>query len=304
MRRCCVCVPVRDEAARLPILLDALAAQSIEARIAVALCVNNSGDGTAAIARAMAEKHRDRLDLRIDERHFKAPLAHAGSARRAAMDAGAAWLDDPADILVSTDADCRPPEGWIAAILDAIDDERIVGGGIRLDEQEAVPADIIALRTRYDIYWAAVRAIEDAIDPCAWDAPPRHGDHTGASLAMTVGLYRRAGGVPLLANGEDRALVEAAIGVGGRLVHPASVWTRTSARADGRAAGGMAADMARLAADAGERIDPLVPHFDHWRRRATWRRALRQDGTPVTSEERQLPPMPHDMPLPQLADVR
>ncbi len=297
----CVCVPARNEAARLPILLDALAAQTIGAPIRVALCVNNSDDGSGDVARRIGRRF-PHLDLRVDERRFAPGQAHAGSARRGAMDLGAALLDADDGVLISTDADCRPPPGWIAAIVAEMHPDRIVGGRIVIDEDEPLPAAAHELRSRWDIYWETVRGIEDSIDPRADDAAPRHGDHTGASLALSVGLYRAAGGVPPIPHGEDRALVENAVLAGGRLVHPSSVWTRVSPRTDGRAAGGMAGDMARLFADADAGAAPAVPSFDRWTQRARWRREHRMlhDDRAVVLAERELPPMPHDMPLPGL----
>lgn len=205
--------------------------------------------------------------------------------------------------LISTDADCRPPTNWVEANLAHLAPDRIIGGRIDLDELEAarVPA-IFALRSRFDAYWQAVRVIEDAIDAVAWDMPPRHGDHTGASLAMSVALYRRAGGVPLLPTGEDRALVEAAIVAGGKLVHPNSVWTRASSRTVGRANGGMAADMQRWIDCAATGDAPMVPALAHWEERARWR--LRAKGelsaAAFLEAERALPCMPCDTPLPDM----
>jgi hypothetical protein len=217
------------------------------------------------------------------------------------MDCGAALVGRTGSALVSTDADCRPPADWIDAILKAIqDDDTIVGGRIVLDDAEPLEPALRALQWRWDRYWDQVRAIEDAIDPVAWDPPPRHGDHTGASLALTVGLYRRAGGVPLTPTQEDRGLVDAAIAAGGRLVHPPSVWTRVSARTVGRAAGGMAEDMRRRAACAAEGTAPSVPDFEHWVARAKWRNFMRRrcSAMELLAQERSLPPMPHDMRLP------
>ncbi len=290
-RRVCICVPARDEADRLPVLLAALAAQDMPGPLPVALCINNSRDGSAALAREIAADHAGRLDVHVLERTFPPELAHVGSARRCAMDAGAALLGEDHDaVLLSTDADCRPPRDWVAAVCAAIADDRIVGGRIVIDEAEPLDAAQRDIRRRLDRYWAEVRAIEDEIDPRPWDAPPRHGDHTGASLAMTVGLYRAAGGVPLLATGEDRALVENAQLAGGRLVHPETVWTRCSPRSDGRAPDGMAAAMAAMRSGA-----PLVPGFDHWRDRARWRRRTRG---PAASDAAVLAPMACDMALP------
>jgi Glycosyltransferase like family 2 len=304
MRALAVCVPARNEARRLPVLLEALAAQDVSFPVNVALCINNSTDESAAAAQAAAAKSDGRLRLKLACQDFPSHLAHAGSARRAAMDLGADWLSDEDALLISTDADCRPPAHWLSAILATAGAMRIVGGRIELDDAEADRwPQLFAMRRRFDDYWQKVRAIEDEVDPVPWDPPPRHGDHTGASLALTVGLYRAAGGVPLIASGEDRALVAAAVAAGGELVHPQTVWTRTSARPTGRAAGGMADDMSRWLAAGQSRAAPRVPAYHHWHRRALWRRTMRPvlgPGLLMQAEER-LPPMPLEMPLPEAA---
>lgn len=300
-RPVCVCVPARNEAQRLPALLEALAAQNVAFPVNVALCINNSTDGSAAAAEAALAKIGDRLRVRIMRQAFPPHLAHAGSARRAAMDLGADWMDDERALLVSTDADTRPPPHWVASNLEQAGPLRIIGGRIELDEAEAGTwPQLFALRRRFDAYWHNVRTIEDEVDPLSWDLPPRHGDHTGASLAMTVRLYRAAGGVPLVPTGEDRALVGCAVAVGGQLVHPPAVWTRTSARPDGRASGGMADEMKSLLAKGMDGARPYVPAYRHWHCRALWRHSMRPvlgSGLLMRVEER-LPPMPQEMPLP------
>jgi hypothetical protein len=180
--------------------------------------------------------------------------------------------------------------------------KRIVGGRIELDEREADTWPLLFdLRDRFDDYWSKVREIEDAVDPVQWDLPPRHGDHTGASLALTAGLYRAAGGVPLTPSGEDRALVVAALAVGGELIHPQTIWTRTSARPEGRADGGMAEEMRRWLAAGSDGVDPKVPAFHHWQSRALWRRAMRRalDPGELMLAEAKLPAMPCEMSLPK-----
>lgn len=296
-----VCVPARNEARRLPVLLDALARQTVGFAVNVALCVNNSTDDSVAVAKAVAKDTGGRLRLRVEDRTFPPHLAHAGSARRAAMDFGAEWLGDDDALLVSTDADCRPPDTWLAANLSQAGAMRIVGGRIELDETEAHKWPILfGMRRRFDEYWHNVRAIEDQVDPVPWDLPPRHGDHTGASLALTIGLYRAAGGVPVISSGEDRALVRAAVGVGGQLVHPDTVWTRTSARPAGRADGGMADEMKRWLAVGLDGARPRVPAYRHWHCRALWRQTFRPVLGPglLMQAEDKLPPMPSEMPLP------
>ncbi|MBV2148040.1 glycosyltransferase [Sphingobium sp. AS12] len=298
----CVCVPARNEAARLPILLDALAMQDWPGALPVVIAINNSTDDSRAVADAACHRHAGRLDVHIVERTFAPEQAHAGSARRIAMDTGLGILpalDNAA--LVSTDADSRPPRDWLHNIATAFSrGADMVGGRIDIDSDEPLPPPVHRLRTAWDEYWAAVRAIEDAIDPLPWDPAPRHGDHTGASLAIRAELYLACGGVPAIASGEDRALVLAALARGARLVHPVTVYTRVSPRLEGRAEGGMAVAMHTLFESAENDISPMAPAFTHWRERAHWRKQLRArpDGAAlIARQEPLLPPMPHDMML-------
>ena len=299
--RFCVCVPARDEADRLPILLDALARQDVDGPIRVSILINNTvDDSVAAVGRAQAA-WGERLHLAVACHDLPPERAHAGTARRLAMEAGLARIDPDRGVLISTDADTRPPSDWISAMLRAIDAGLdIVGGRIVVDDAEPLAADMDAMQVKLDRYWACVRAIEDDIDPCRWDPAPRHGDHTGASLAILAPLYRAAGGVPAIPAGEDRALVEAAVAAGGRLGHPISVWTRVSARTIGRATGGMADHMQALSVRVARGEPTFLPSFDQWRARAAWRRMRRdQPGgdAGVARDERLLPPMRCDMPL-------
>lgn len=298
----CVCVPARNEQRRLPVLLAALAAQDCEGPIPVVVCVNNCDDGSFEVVRRAAEQWCGRLDIIVDHRHFPPAQAHAGAARRAAMSAGLARLDAArSGVLISTDADARPPGQWLSANLEAIAaGADVVGGRLVLDETEDLLPAVLALHRIWDAYWRAVRAIEDEVDPSPHDPAPRHGDHTGASLAITVEAYRRAGGVPELRSGEDRALVLAAQAQGARLVHPLSVWTRVSPRLAGRAVEGMAEHMARLFAQARDGEPVMAPDFSHWRRRAAWRRSQRSavgGAASLPLLESQLEPMPLDLDL-------
>ena len=299
--RFCVCVPARDEADRLPILLDALARQDFDGPIRVSILINNTvDDSVAAVARAQAA-WGERLHLAVACHDLPPERAHAGTARRLAMEAGLARIVPDRGVLISTDADTRPPSDWISAMLRAIDAGLdIVGGRIVVDDAEPLAADMDAMQVKLDRYWACVRAIEDDIDPCRWDPAPRHGDHTGASLASLAPLYRAAGGVPAIPAGEDRALVEAAVAAGGRLGHPISVWTRVSARTIGRATGGMADHMQALSVRVARGEPTFLPSFDQWRARAAWRRMRRdQPGgdAGVARDEPLLPAMRCDMPL-------
>jgi len=298
----CVCVPARNEADRLPILIDALAAQTWSSPVMLTIAINNTTDDSVQVIETQAARHAGRLDIALVQADFAPEQAHAGSARKLAMDAGLARLPvDDRSILVSTDADARPPADWLHNIVAAMNrGADMVGGRIEIDPSEPLPPSVRRLRRAWDEYWHAVRAIEDDIDPLPWDPAPRHGDHTGASLAIRASTYRACGGLPPLPTSEDRALVNAALKIGARLVHPADVWTFVSPRRDGRAGGGMADAMHDLFATADAGAIPTAPAFDHWRGRAAWRKRLRArpDGhVLIARREPLLPPMPHDMAL-------
>lgn len=295
-----LCVPARNEIDRLPRLLDALAGQDIDGLIPVVVTVNNSDDGSAQWLRAAAARYAGRLDIHCDEQHFPADRAHAGTARRRAMDEGMRRLPNlDTGILLTTDADARPPSGWIGGNLRAIAaGADVVGGALRLDDSEPLPEALVRHYRLLSRYWADVRNREDAIDPVPWDAPPRHGDHTGASLAIRARTYLEAGGVPAIPTGEDRALVQAALVTGARLAHPIDVWVHVSAREDGRALGGMADAMRRLREQSAAGSGPMVPPFAAWEARARWRRGLRgaADGAiRIATDEPMLPPMPETL---------
>lgn len=296
----CVCVPARDEVHRIGRLLDALAAQDRPGVIPVVVALNNTTDGSRYVVADADRRHGGRLDILLDEHVFPDALAHAGSARRRAMDLGLRRLGGDG-VLLTTDADARPPPNWIGANLRAIAaGADIVGGALALDDAEPAAPAILDRWALLGRYWAAVRAIEDEIDPKPWDPEPRHGDHTGASLAVTARAYRAAGGVSLLALGEDVALVNAVVAAGGRLAHPAEISVKVSPRLVGRAAGGMAEAMVALAGDPDRPKTLMAPAFEHWRERAVWRRDLRrrpEGAAAIARLEPTLPPMPCDMAL-------
>jgi GT2 family glycosyltransferase len=297
MNKLIVCIPARNEAEHLPLLLDALARQT-EQGAAIVLALNNTSDRSWDVIDT-ARRRYPALKLIVDEISFPEAEAHAGSARRRAMEF-AAELAGKDGLIVTTDADARPPPQWLAANRAAMKAGcDIVGGRIVIDEQELLPKAIASAIALADRYWTHVRAIEDALDPIPWDLPPRHGDHTGASLCITSRVYNNCGGVPAIKSGEDRALVRNVVRNGGRLAHPIEVWTRVSARTAGRAVGGMAEHMQRLQTmcNTGQQI--LVPSFDQWRERALWRREIRELGGAalIAEREEQLPSMVDTMVL-------
>lgn len=288
-----VCIPARNEAERLPRLLSALAAQdgfSADAPLKVVVLANNCTDGTVEAVRALEGTGAlDRLVLRLIEATLAEPEAHVGTARRRALDAGAAWLEaegTPDGALLTTDADARLGPGWVAANLRALQDAEIVGGRLVIDDEGAGDRDLAAFHARVERYWSGVRALEDALDPPPHDPAPRHGDHTGGSLALRASLYRAVGGLPALPRGEDNALVAAVQRAGGRLRHCPAIAVQVSARTAGRAEGGMATEMLRRARVVRGGEAYRLPVAAHWQRvilrRAALRRAFREGAVPGT----------------------
>lgn len=284
-----VCIPARNEEERLPILLASLARQegfSAQAPLRVVVITNNCTDGTVPAIRALGESGAlAGLTLRVIEAALEGAEAHVGTARRMALDAGADWLDaeaGPDGILLTTDADARLPADWVAANLRALRAADVVGGRLVIDDDGAADPRLADLHARIERYWAGVRRLEDILDPPPHDPAPRHGDHTGASLALPVALYRAVGGLPPLPCGEDNALVNLLRESGARLRHCPDVRVMVSARHQGRVSGGMATEMARRARVlAGEPY--LLPEAAHWHglilRRAALRRAFHLAGS-------------------------
>ncbi len=285
LARVVVCVPARNETLTLPRLIRSLADQagaSPEARLRVVVLANNCTDRTVAVLEALAhDPIGATLRLRVIEASLAPEVAHVGTARRMALEAGRAWLEDEGvtdGVLMSTDADAVAPPNWVSANLAALEGADLVGGRLVIDPEAEGPAPVVAdLHARIERYWAGVRALEDLIDPPPHDPAPRHGDHVAASLALRADLYEAVGGLPLLACGEDNALVARVRRAGGRVRHCPAVSIAVSDRAAGRVDGGMATEMLRRARVAEGREGYFLPPARFWlaliERRRDWRRA-------------------------------
>ena len=260
--RAIVAIPAHDEAARLPDCLLALAAQRLGRQTArgmaettVLVLANNCTDATVAVANALAPALPFRLI--VQECRLPPALAHAGGARRTAMDAAAA-LAGAGTALLCTDADARPEPGWLAANLAALAaGADAVAGTIRLDPVEAalLPAPLRRREALEARYAARLEALAACLDPVAHDPWPRHGIHSGASIALRLSAYRAIGGVPLVAVGEDRAVFAALARQDARIRHCPDARVIVSCRLDGRAAGGMSETLRRRLADPSQPLD-------------------------------------------------
>lgn len=239
-----VCVPAKNEAERLPCLMQALHRQTwlnaYKKPLRTVLVLNNCNDESYAVATRVAQG-LPRLALHIVEVKFPPPNAHVGSARGLAMDTALA-LAPKNSALLSTDADAIPHDDWVEANIRAIaDGADLVGGHIVGNKQEeALLGPGFVRRAMQHLYYASlVDRLTSLFNPSPHDPWPRHFDHTGASLAVRSEVYAAVGGMPALPFREDVAFVESVCRAGYRLRHPLDVQVTVSARLDGRAAGGM-----------------------------------------------------------------
>jgi GT2 family glycosyltransferase len=249
-------IPVKNEAARIANCLQALGAQEDLGNhcVAVVLLLNNCTDSTASIVRQVASE----LPITVHSLEVVLPPheANAGFARRMVMEHASA-LVDPAGVLLTTDADGRVDSRWLAHNLRALNaGVDAVAGRIDIDPLEAalIPARLHEDDARECAYADLIDRINARFDPDLDDPLPRHTEHSGASIAVKASVYRRVGGIPGIALGEDRAFFEALRQVDARIRHAPEVRVVVSGRTVGRAAGGMADTIRRRLA----RPDPIV----------------------------------------------
>ena len=280
--RVAVAVPARDEAFHIAACVSALdeAAALVQAsRVSVLVLVNNSSDDTAARARDLTPVN---LQLAVATVDFPDGMAHAGSARRLALDRCAADLP-PDAILMTTDADSCVDPGWIAANLSAIEaGADAVAGVVTFDAatRAALP-DLGGRALEWRLAHLQAR-LGTLVDPRQYDPWPNHIWAWGASLTLTVAAYRQVGGVPAVPYTEDRLLAEALEWHDLRLRRSHAPVVYTSARQDGRATGGFA-DM--IGSYAGDRdapcdsaLEPTMALLHRLRWRARLRRAFAAGG--------------------------
>ena len=271
-----VAIPARDEADRIVACLEALDGQSGARLDAIVLLINNTTDGTADIARSV--RLHPQTKLHILERTLPPEQATAGHARQQAMEA-AAGLAGPNGVLLTTDADGLVDPEWLAANLAALDaGADAVAGWVELHPIEwgQIPKHLHEDDARECAYDALCDEIHARLDPDLADPPPRHTQHSGASIAVTAEAYTRCGGVPAIACGEDRALIAALRRVDARVRHAPEVHVTVSGRTQGRSEGGMADTIRRRLTKADEFIDDRLEPAIDCARRARCRAALRR----------------------------
>jgi hypothetical protein len=271
-----VAIPAKDEADLLGHCLAALAA-SRDARVhGVVVCLNNCNDGSAGILSRVAPGLP--FALHVLDVVLPPDQACAGVARRLAMDR-AAMLAGQDGVVLTTDADGRVAPDWLAANLAAVrGGADAVAGRAEIDPEEAalIPPHLHAIDARECAYAALLDEIAALVDPDPYDPWPRHDEHSGASIAVTVEAYRRTGGMPPVRLGEDRAFFDALRRVDARIRHDPAARVVVSARIEGRAAGGMADTIRRRMAAVDAFLDPRVEHVAEHLRRLRLRARLRR----------------------------
>jgi GT2 family glycosyltransferase len=283
-----VAIPAKNEAARLGTCLSALAAQTdpfgrslSPGAFGVLIYANNCSDDSADIARrAFSDKP---FPIKVVEATLPPENAHAGGARRRAMDLAADWLKEcktPNGVILTTDADSQVSTNWIFANLEAIaEGADAVLGHLAFDEDgDSLPAHLRRRGEMEGAYESLLTKISARLDPQEANPWPHHSTISGASVAVTRRMYLSVGGLPDIPLGEEKAFVAQLRRHDARIRFSPDVSIVTSARLSGRAAGGVA-DTLRLrgenpAALCDEALEPCAVAF----KRALWRGRLRRSG--------------------------
>lgn len=273
-----VAIPVRDEAERIGACLTALAGQ-IGLRpgvLGVVLLVNNTTDGTQSAVEASRQSLPHELRVVVRD----SPQANAGWARRGAMEIAAEWLEAGrgGGAILTTDADSRVSPDWVARNLAALAaGADAVAGTIALDPADAARlSPALQARGRLEAeYHALLDELGATIDPDPDDPWPNHTVESGASLAVTLAAYRRVGGLPPIALGDDRAFMALLREHDLAIRHDPTVRVTTSGRLAGRAAGGVADTIRARQENPDCPCDARLEPFPMALLRLRWRHRLR-----------------------------
>ncbi len=239
--RISVTIPAKDEADYIEATLAALQAQEdadgrpLDPRLyEVILLANNCSDRTAAVARAFGDRH-PAFQLHVAEMVLPREIASVGVARKLMMDAAARRLP-PDGIIAMTDADTLVDRHWIRATLQAFSQgARAVGGRIVVPGGDRTGYRKIHLQ---DVTYRSLQTLlESMVDPDLKDPWPRHFQHYGPSLAVSVEAYVACGGMPPVRCIEDAAFTWALERIDVHIVHDPAVRVYTSDRDSDRVEG-------------------------------------------------------------------
>ncbi len=270
-----VAIPVKNEERHILPCLQALAGQRESRAFEVLLLLNDCTDATVPIVKDASK--RMPFALHLYECNLPAERASAGLARRIAMEQAATHAG-PRGILLTTDADSRVAPDWfsnnIVAIAEGAD---AVAGRVEMNAEDAaeLPRELIEDEERVQTLASMLDEIISRLDPDKADPWPRHVQHSGASIAVTADMFRRAGGIPDIPVGEDRAFFRALQRVDARIRHCPQTLVTVSGRIHGRAKGGMADTMRRRMRQADTWLDDCLEPAADTARRVLLRRMAR-----------------------------
>lgn len=233
MRALAVCVPVRNEAARLPRFFESLERLVVPRQTAVTICLllDSCTDDSAEIAAGYVSQASYPVHVATTSRAD----ANAGVARHGATMLGVAASTTADDILITTDADSWPQSDWLEVTVAALAEAEVIAGNVlRRGQQHDVAQD------RIDQYYARLYALRRHVDPIDWEPAAAHHHASGANMAMRSSTYMALGGFAPLTSGEDARLVDDAARAGFRVRRDIASVVYTSARRQGRAQGGLA----------------------------------------------------------------
>jgi Glycosyl transferase family 2 len=281
-----VAIPVRDEEERLPACLLALARQHARlgrsippSLVRVVVFANNCTDQSASLARKLGGGLS--LDVRVIEARLPPAAAHAGAARRAAMDIAEAWLMEGGEkegVILTTDADSQVAPNWIAENLAAFEaGAEAVLGRIDLDEDgKLLPEALHQRGALEDQYERLLTELSWLLDPIEHNPWPHHATISGASLGVTRKAYCRVGRLPRVPLGEDKALIALLSRQDARIRYCQTAHVITSGRTNGRAPGGVADTLAIRSRKPDAFCDEALEPFRTAFARAAWRGRLRR----------------------------
>lgn len=248
----CAIVPVRNEAELLPQTLSSLfnqvdlTGQPLPKDLyEVIVLANNCTDESAEIARNFGMMHPD-FALHVVEITLPPAEAYIGRVRQILMDEACSRLvsiDRLRGVIASTDGDTRVSATWVAATLAEIGrGADAVGGKILTEKAERAALEPYTRKCFLQGagYYSLIVELEAYIDGDPFDTLPRHNHNYGASLAVTVEMYRKVGGMPAVRTPEDVAFYKALIRANAHFRHSLAVKVTTAVRQSGRTALGFA----------------------------------------------------------------
>lgn len=287
-----IAIPACNEEQRIGDCLAALAVQrdACGRRIPLEcyrllLYANNCSDATSSMAaqvQAGTGLCLEILEAVRDEERFA-----AGLARKTVMDMAADRLEASGaagGLIMTTDADSMVSPTWLAnswrAFASGAD---CVAGYVDADPREytALGRDFQNRGFAEEHYHALVAEAFALLDPRPHDPWPNHQVSSGASLAITLKMYRKIGGLPATASGEDSGLVLAVECQAGKVRHAMDVCVTTSCRLEGRAVGGAADAMrhrhAVCDAPCDQELEPIAKVIRKARLKGFLRRSIATD---------------------------